>query len=50
MLKGFTDEEIESAKMTIFVFERIEKIEGKGEKCWLPALVVLSRDCVEKNR
>ena len=37
-LKAFADDKINVAQMMIYVFDRVENIEQKGEKCWLPAL------------
>ena len=59
-LKVFADDNIRSAKIKIFVFDRVENIVGKGVNCGLPAFspfpsilskglvlkVVKSQDCV----
>ena len=36
-LKRFADNKINVIQKQKFVLERVEKIVGKGEKCWLPA-------------
>ena len=36
-LRVFADDKIMSAKMMIFVSDRVENIVEKGNKCWFPA-------------
>ena len=61
--KTFADDIIKIFKMMISVFDRVENIVGKGDKCWLPAFslfpsmfskgfllrIVKSCDCVVKS-
>ena len=35
--KAFADDKLNVPKMIISVFGKLENIEGKGKKCWLPA-------------
>ena len=62
-LKAFADVKLNIVKMTISLLDRVENTEGKGKKCWLPAIfpfpsvfstafffgVVKSQDCVVKS-
>ena len=61
-LKAFADDNLNIAKMTISLFDKVENTVGKRRKCLLPAChlltvfskaffirVVKSRDCVVKN-
>ena len=59
-LKAFADDKLNNAKMIIFLFDRLENTEGKGENAacqhFLPVFskalffrFVKSRDCVVKS-
>ena len=62
-MKAFADDKVNIAKMMISLYNRVENIVGKGEKCWLPAFspfptmfsksffyrVVESWDCIVKS-
>ena len=62
-LKACADDKLNVTRMTISLFNRVENIVEKGEKCWLPAFssfsavfskaiffrVVKSRDCTVKT-
>ena len=62
-LKAFTEDKIHVAQLMNLVFDRLENIVGKAEKCWLQAFssfatmiskghflgIIESRDCVVKS-